>query len=80
VIEPAGLRLKLGGYVPQGGPSGNMGKHHGHELIPSGKGSELSLRPETVFFDSFEIMFRNKLKQLAKDCATMRHGLILLLF
>ena len=46
------------------------GKHHGHELIPSSKESELALRPKTVFCDGFEIMSRNKLQQLRKDCAT----------
>jgi len=56
-----------------------MSKHHGHELIPSIKGSELALRPKTVFFDGFEIMSRNKLQQLKNDCATMCYGLILLL-
>lgn len=57
----------------------HMVKHHGHELIPSRKGSELAFRPESVFCDSFEIMARNKLEQLRKDCANMRHGLVLLL-
>jgi len=56
-----------------------MGKHHGHELIPSIKGSELALRPKTVFFDGFETVSRNKLRQLKKNCAAVCHGLILLL-
>jgi hypothetical protein len=80
VVEPSRVRLELRSYVSQRGSSGNMGKHHGHELIPSSKGSELALWPKAVFFDSLEIMSRNKLKQLKKDCATMSHGLILLLF
>ncbi len=57
-----------------------MRKHHRHELTPSRKGAGLATGFESFFFNALEIMFRNKLQQLRKDCTTMSHGLILLLF
>lgn len=57
-----------------------MRKHHRHKLTPSGQGAGLPSGLESLFFDTLEIMSRDKLKQLGKDCATMSHGLILLLF
>src|SRR5271165_4961147 len=57
-----------------------MRKHHRHELSPSSKGAGLASRFESFLFNALEIMSRNKLQQLKKDCSTMSHGLILLLF
>ena len=47
---------------------------------PSSEGAWLSHKFKAFRFNSAEIMSRNKLQQLRKDCTTMGHGLILLLF
>jgi hypothetical protein len=49
-----------------------MREHHRRELTSSSKRAGL----QSFLFDALEIVFRNKLQQLRKDCTRMGYGLI----
>ncbi|MCK7514672.1 MAG: hypothetical protein MZV70_68855 [Desulfobacterales bacterium] len=79
MVEPLRLSFELLGDISQAGEACKLGEHHRRELLPPVEAAKLSLALESLAFDSVENVSVNKLKQLAKDCVTMRHGLILLL-
>jgi len=78
VVEPLDLPLKLLNDVSQAGDTGKLGKHHHGKLLPSIEAPILPFASEAFALDPVENMSVNKLQQLAKNCVTMCHGLILL--
>jgi hypothetical protein len=68
MVEPEALRSQLGGNIPQRGSCCKMRKHHCYKLTPSSEGAWLSPKFKAFLFNASEIMSRNKLQQLRKDC------------
>jgi hypothetical protein len=79
-LETFLLPFKLLSDISQTGDACKLHEHHRCELLPSIEALILTAALEFPAFDAIKNVSNNKLGQLTEDCATICHGLILLLY